>query len=137
MIKRYILLLCMSLLLWACPLINENSATNSTVTTVDNIPVTVSEKDKFTFAVQADAFSMDKSTIIDFSTGELLMVHTITRQSGGGSISFLDKDSNTLKTIDLALSQVSTNRLSLDATPATAIVKLDNFSGNISFVLKK
>ena len=137
MIKRFILISGISLMLWACPFSKETPPTDPTTIVENNIPVTVSDTDKFTFEIQADTYSMDKTTPVDFSTGQLLMVSTINRQGGDGSITFLDKDSTGLQTVDLGSSQISTKRLSLSTNPATIRIRLSNFSGNISFVLKK
>ncbi len=135
--KRYIFPVGVSLLLWACPFSQNSTPTDITITTESNVPITVIDKDKFTFELLADNFSLDKNETLDFSSTQLVLITTISNQNGSGTIKFLDKDLNVLQAIDLNSSRISTRRLSFNTIPTQVTIQLDKFSGNVSLVLKK
>lgn len=135
--KRYIFPLGVSLLLWACPFSQNNTPTDITITTESNVPITVIDKDKFTFELLADNFSLNKNETLDFSSTQLVLITTISNQNGSGTIKFLDKDLNVLQTLDLNASRISTRRLSFNTIPTQVTIQLEQFSGNVSLVLKK
>jgi len=135
--KRYIFPLGVSLLLWAFPFSQNNTPTDITITTESNVPITVIDKDKFTFELLADNFSLNKNETLDFRSTQLVLITTISNQNGSGTIKFLDKDLNVLQTVDLNASRISTQRLSFNTIPTQVTIQLEKFSGNVSLVLKK
>ena len=103
-----------------------------------NVPVLVNTLNVVTFAVEANAFSYNRIEPVQFQTDSLVMTLAVSNFGmGTGKITVNGIPDTLLYTENLAGDQVEVRTDMRGCTPKMITIRMDNYTGSVSFVLSK